>query len=238
MARKRWLLLLLGGAFLVLLPARLTPVAAQSDTTAPFILPFEEPSGPDTWILGQPYGNTTGAYRQRFTTYRNAQGIHFGVDLTAPCGTEIVAMADGIVFAADNMSFGSAPHNLMIDHPQLGYATFYGHLLERPSLQPGQGVRAGQVVALSGTSGSSCNNGAHLHLEVRDLRHVWKYNPLPLIQADWDNLALTGPTGRAFQRNLEDPRQWQHLDDQPDSIIGGPLLNDFASAWPPDTRRP
>ncbi len=203
----------------------------------PFIMPFTEPAGPDTWLMGQPYGNTTGAYRQRRSTYAAGQGVHFGVDLGAPCGTPIVAMADGVVFAADAMSFGSAPHNLMIDHPDLGYATFYGHLLERPALTPGQPVSRGQVVALSGDSqGVGCNGRPHLHLEIRDLRHVRKYNPVLLVQADWDSLALIGPFGRAFQRDLDRPRLWQHLDDQPETVIGGPLLNDFARPWPPERR--
>ncbi|RME46357.1 MAG: M23 family metallopeptidase [Chloroflexi bacterium] len=210
---------------------------AQTGATKPFILPFKEPPGPDTWLMAQPYGNTTGAYRQRYTTYRAGQGIHFGIDLSAPCGTEIVAIADGVVFAADNLNFGSAPHNLMIDHPTLGYASFYGHLLERPRLQPGQPVRAGQVVALSGDPAGTCYGRPHLHLEIRDLRHVRKYNPVLLIRADWDNLALIGPFSRTFERDLDDPRKWQHLDDQPEAVIGGPLLNDFANPWPPDWRR-
>ncbi len=209
---------------------------AQTGAAKPFILPFKKPPGPDTWLMAQPYGNTTGAYRQRHTTYRAGQGIHFGIDLSAPCGTEIVAIADGAVFAADNLNFGSAPHNLMIDHPTLGYASFYGHLLERPRLQPGQPVRAGQVVALSGDPAGTCYGRPHLHLEIRDLRHVRKYNPVLLIQADWDNLALIGPFGRTFERDLDDPRKWQHLDDQPEAVIGGPLLNDFANPWPPDWR--
>lgn len=211
-----------------------SPVGAQG--SRPFILPFGVPPGPDTWLLGQPYGNTTGAYRQRYRTYSAGQGIHFGVDFTAPCGTEIVAIGDGIVFAVDNLNFGSAPHNLMIDHPDLGYASFYGHLLERPRLQPGQQVRAGQVVALSGDDDEECGRGAHLHLEIRDLRHVRKYNPVTLIEADWDTMALGG-FARTFQRDLDNPRRWQHLDDQPEIIVGGPLLNDYANTWPPDPRR-
>src|SRR5687768_1500549 len=83
-------LLVFGLMLLLSVAAGLPRVSAQAPADPPFILPFMEPPGPDTWILGQPYGNTTGAYRQRFTTYRLAQGIHFGVDLTAPCGTEIV----------------------------------------------------------------------------------------------------------------------------------------------------
>jgi len=212
-----------------------TPAEAQAPDR-PFILPFADAPGPETWLLGQPYGNTTSAYRQRRTTYAAVQGIHFGVDLSAACGHDVVAMADGVVFAADAMSFGSAPHNLMIDHPDLGYATFYGHLLERPSLQPGEAVKQGQVVALSGDPGVTCRSRPHLHFEIRDLRHARKYNPVDLVVADWDTLALIGSYSRTFERDLDNPRTWQHLDDQPESVIGGPLLNDYANPWPPDGR--
>jgi murein DD-endopeptidase MepM/ murein hydrolase activator NlpD len=211
-------------------------IAQSEEPQKPFVLPFKGPPGPDTWLMAQAYGNTTGAYRQRNTTYSAVQGIHFGLDLSAPCGTEIVAMADGVVFAVDNLNFGSAPHNLMIDHPDQGYASFYGHLLEPPQLKVGQRVKAGEVVALSGDPAETCYGRPHLHLEIRDLRHVRKYNPLILIQADWDNLALIGPFSQSFERDLDNPRQWQYLDDQPESVIGGPLLNDFAHPWPPDWR--
>lgn len=114
--------------------ASLALVQQTADGERPFILPFKEPPGPNTWLLGQTYGNTVGAYFNRNTTYRFSQGIHFGVDFTAPCGTEIVALADGVVALVDAPSYGSLPHNLIVDHPQLGYATLYGHLLERPNL--------------------------------------------------------------------------------------------------------
>ena len=156
-SRGRTVFLLLS---LILLAAPLAFGAAQAASTEdegfnrtqlpqtadrPFILPFKEPPGPDTWLLGQTYGNTVGAYFNRNTTYRYSQGIHFGVDLSAPCGTEIVAIADGVVALVDATAYGSAPHNLIIDHPQLDYASLYGHLLEKPNLQPGQEVKQGQV---------------------------------------------------------------------------------------------
>ena len=204
-----------------------------ADAQRPFRLPFAEPTGPDTWLMGQPYGNTTGAYRQRFTTYGASGGIHFGIDLSAPCGTEIVAIADGVVFTVDG-PFGAPPHNLMIDHPDLGYASLYGHLLEAPDLQPSQVVKQGQVVALVGDSAELCYRRAHLHLEIRDLNHIRKYNPTTLIEANWDNLAMVGDSGRDFARNLDEPRLWQTLYDQPEARTGGPILNDFANPWPLD----
>jgi murein DD-endopeptidase MepM/ murein hydrolase activator NlpD len=210
---------------------------AQSEAPRPFTLPFGVPPGPDTWLLGQTYGNTTGAYRQRSTTYGASQGVHFGIDFSAPCGTELVALADGVVYAVDALSFGSAPHNLLIDHPNEGYTVLYGHLLDTPTLRPGQEVKRGEVIALSGDPADTCFGRPHLHLEVRDIKNrARKVNPVMLIEADWDNLSLVGPFSRTFERDLDDPRKWQHLDDQPDAYSGGALLNDFRNPWPPDLR--
>ena len=243
MVRIKHILLLLSIGFVTFAAIVTAPVAAQEGGTAadspaeigerPFKLPFAQPPGPDTWLLGQPYGNTTGAFRQRFTTYGASGGIHFGLDLSAPCGTEVIAIADGTVFAVDG-PFGSPPHNLMIDHPQLGYASMYGHLLAAPDLVPGQQVKQGQVIALSGDSGETCYSRPHLHLEIRDLAHVTKYNPILLIEANWDNLALLGSFGRGFAVDLEAPRKWQSIYDQPEARTAGPIINDFAYSWPFD----
>ncbi|MBI3362706.1 MAG: M23 family metallopeptidase [Chloroflexi bacterium] len=202
----------------------------------PFRLPFTSPAGPATWYLAQPYGNTVGAYFQRHDTYRYGQGIHFGVDFAAPCGTEIVAIGDGVVSEVDKLSHGALPHNLLIDHPN-GYTSFYGHLLRRAQLYPGQRVTAGQVVALSGDPDETCHSRPHLHLEIRDHSHTRAYNPVTLIDADWNALALAGPSARGFERDLDDPRRWQFLDDQPDIVFSGRLLNDYDYPWPPEWGR-
>jgi hypothetical protein len=223
--------------------SRVSLTAAQEGSTPqdilsapierPFQLPFAQPASPETWLMAQPYGNTTGAYRQRNTTYGASGGIHFGLDLSAPCGTELVAIADGVVFAVDG-PFGSPPHNLMIDHPELGYASMYGHLLEAPDLVPGQRVRQGEVIALVGDSRETCYSRPHVHLEVRDLDHIRKFNPVALVDANWDNLALIGGDGRDFARDLDEPRKWQSLYDQPEARTGGAIVNDFDNPWPLD----
>jgi murein DD-endopeptidase MepM/ murein hydrolase activator NlpD len=182
----------------------------------------------------QAYGNTVGAYYWRHTTYRAGQGLHFGLDFSAPCGTPIVAIGDGVVSKIDAAYHGSAPHNLMIDHPQAGYASFYGHLLEPAPLYVGQQVKRGELVGFTGDPDLTCRSRPHLHLEIRSLDYARAYNPSLLIEADWDSLALVSPLGRGFARDISNPRQWQYLDDQPEVQFGGSLLNDYTNPWPPD----
>jgi murein DD-endopeptidase MepM/ murein hydrolase activator NlpD len=223
-------LIVLLGATLAMPEAR--SAGAHQAEPRPFGLPFASAPGPSTWYMTQPYGNTTGAYNQRYSTYQAGQGIHFGIDFSAPCGTQVVAVGDGTVVKVDDLRHGSAPHNLMINHPN-GYASFYGHLLQRPDLTVGQAVTAGQVVALSGDPDETCYGRPHLHLEIRDHSHTLAFNPMKLIEADWETLALIGGFSRGFERDLDNPRQWQHLEDQPDIGFWRPVLNDYERPWPP-----
>jgi murein DD-endopeptidase MepM/ murein hydrolase activator NlpD len=214
--------------------AGVKPAAAQAIEERPFRLPFLDPPGPGTWLLGQAYGNTTGAYRQRRIIYEAGQGVHFGVDLSARCGYPIVAIGDGVVTKVDALEHGSAPHNLMIDHAN-GYASFYGHLLERPALEAGQAVQAGEIMAKVGDPDGNCESRPHLHLEIRNAgQYNQAFNPVLLIEADWDSLALVGSFGPGFARDLSEPRRWQSLYDQPQVKFWGPILNDYANPWPLD----
>lgn len=196
----------------------------------PFGLPMGEAPGPGTWFVSQSYGNTVFAYYERRTIYKSGQGLHMGLDFAAACGTPVVAIGDGTVLSVDGRG-GSPPHNLMIDHGN-GYVSFYGHLLERPNLSPGQAVQRGQPVALSGDMYGTCYTAPHLHLEIRDRSLGNVYNPAVLIEADWHSLLLFGNRMLPFERDLDSPRRWQAIDDQPDIQLGGPLLNDYANAWP------
>lgn len=235
---RAWRLVLTGTMFLVLLtvaahsPPRPTTSPRQPQVP-PFRLPFLSPPGPSTWLLIQPYGNTVFAYRFRRSMYVAGQGLHFGIDLAARCGTQVVAIGDGIVAQVDNMGHGAGPHNLMINHPN-GYASFYGHLLQRPPLRVGEKVLAGQVVALSGDPDGTCTSRPHLHLEIRDsATYRLAFNPMTLIAADWERIALAGGSPIVFEQDLSAPQHWQGLLDQPTTHFGSPLVNDYSSAWPP-----
>lgn len=216
------------------------PAAAQEGPpeppdVPPFSLPLAGDPSPDTWVVTQWYGNTQFSYHYRHRYYEAGQGLHFGLDFGAPCGTEIHAIGDGVVTRIDDERHGSGPHNLMIVHPN-GFASFYGHLLEAAPLYIGQEVKQGDVIARTGDPDLTCESRPHLHLEIRNDQYNYAYNPVAFIDADWDTLSLFGPIG-GFQRDLENPRRWLTPQDQPTVDFWGGALNDYQNPWPPDWAR-
>ena len=93
---SRRLLLRYAGLFVPVtkLAPRELPLPAEQEPI--YQLPFNTPPGPNTWYVEQWYGNTNIAYYIRNTTYREGQGIHFGIDFACPCETEIRAIGDGV----------------------------------------------------------------------------------------------------------------------------------------------
>lgn len=228
-------MVLLAGAVTIAIAVSSPPVGparGAPSSQSLFLLPFDTPPGPSTWYVTQFYGNTRGAYLRRTEWYGQGQGLHFGIDFSARCGTQVIAIGDGEVTKVDASRHGAGPHNLMILHPN-GYASFYGHLLERSTLAVGEQVHAGQPIGLTGDPDLSCTSRPHLHLEIRDASYARAFNPVALIDANWNSLALFG--GRTiFERNLDEPRRWVSIDEQPDVDFGGALLNNYANPWPPD----
>jgi hypothetical protein len=93
---------------------------------------------------------------------------HEGIDFEAPEGSELYAVADGVVsdvrLDGDSDPLGKPYGNqLRIQHDE-GYTSIYAHLLQIIA-QRGQPVRAGQLIGLSGNTGNSF--GAHLHLTLK-----------------------------------------------------------------------
>lgn len=86
---------------------------------------------------------------------------HYGVDLAMPTGEPIYAAFDGIVRISKwNKSYG----NLIVMRHFNGLETYYAHLSQR-DVEPGDTIRAGQVIGLCGNTGRSY--GSHLHFEIR-----------------------------------------------------------------------
>ena len=162
--------------------------------------------------------------------YQAGQGLHFGVDIAAPCRTPVLAIGDGVVREIDGVR-RAWPHHVVIDH-SIGVSSLYGHLIERASLRRGDEIRKGDVIGVSGDSVTlKCNGSPHLHLEIRyaDMRAA--ANPILWIDADWPSLTL-GISDPTFQVDLDNPGRWQSVYDQPNIAFWGPPLNDYTRTWP------
>jgi len=86
---------------------------------------------------------------------------HTGVDIAIAVGTPVRASGGGTVIAAGtDVDYGLFVRLRHVD----GYETMYGHA-SRLLVRDGDEVRAGQVIALSGSSGRS--TAPHLHFEIR-----------------------------------------------------------------------
>ena len=53
------------------------------------------------------------------------------------------------------------------------------------------------------------------------------------VDGNVDDMGLGTWPGPRFERNLDDPKAHQFLDDQPDIRFGGPIITNFARPWPP-----
>ncbi|OEU86026.1 peptidase [Streptomyces abyssalis] len=111
-----------------------------------YVAPLEDAS------LSTPYQSSGGLW---------SSGSHTGVDFSAGEGTEVRSVASGeVVEAGSDGSFGNS---IVIKHRD-GTYTQYGHLSSL-SVSAGQTVKAGQQIALSGSTGNT--TGPHLHFEAR-----------------------------------------------------------------------
>jgi len=111
-------------------------------------------------ILNQDLTRIASRFGRRIDPLYGVPRMHYGVDFTAPTGTEIFATGNGTVSRVGwEQGFGNT---IRIDHGY-GYVTLYAHL-SRMLVRPGQQVTRGEVIGLVGNTGRSF--GPHLHYEV------------------------------------------------------------------------
>jgi len=128
--------------------------------------------------LGKPVNGKIGSgFGRRLDPFTNREAMHSGIDFEGIPGTRVVATADGV---ATEVSFdkGGYGHFVRIRHGN-GYETLYAHLL-KPQVQPGEGIKRGQLIGLLGNSGRS--TGPHLHYEI--LLNGRPINPAKYIATD------------------------------------------------------
>ncbi len=112
--------------------------------------------------------------------YQGTSSTHLGADLTASIGTNLYAVANGVVlYSVDacptvgylgnkcgypGSSFGGNQVYLMVNVNNKSYAIRYLHLQSGSPADPGMIVKPGDIVGRVGSSGNS--SGSHLHIEI------------------------------------------------------------------------
>ncbi|MFC0252524.1 M23 family metallopeptidase [Massilia consociata] len=121
-----------------------------------------------------------------FDQPRGTQRHHEALDINAPKGTPVVAVADGRVVKL----FQSKPGGTTLYQfdPTGRYAYYYAHLDRyADGIQEGMELKRGDVLGYVGVTGNSDPNAPHLHFAVIELtpdQQWWKgtpLNPYPLM---------------------------------------------------------
>ncbi len=108
----------------------------------------------------------------------NSEEKHFGFDLAANYGTEILASKDGVVSAINSTDpwGGGWGYFIFIEHDEV-YSTRYAHCSSL-IVNEGQSVKAGEVIGYVGSTGNSSGN--HLHFEIYE--NGERVDPLPFLE--------------------------------------------------------
>ncbi|MCK9221168.1 MAG: peptidoglycan DD-metalloendopeptidase family protein [Limnochordia bacterium] len=111
-------------------------------------------SWPVTGRISSPFG-------PRIHPLKNVDDFHNGIDIAVPTGTKVRAAAGGVVTWSGWM--GGFGYTVVIDHGD-GIETLYAHN-SKLQVKVGARINRGDVVALSGNTGTS--TGPHLHFSIK-----------------------------------------------------------------------
>ena len=100
-------------------------------------------------------------YGYRIHPIYKVRKMHWGMDFSAPTGTEIFATGNGKVVEVKK-KYNGYGHHIKIQHGY-GYETLYAHM-SKILVRKGQRVERGEVIGLVGSTGTSV--APHLHYEV------------------------------------------------------------------------
>lgn len=124
-------------------------------------------------------------------TYTQARAggarAHDAIDIMAPCGTPVIAAAEGIVEKL-YLSRGGGGITAYIRSPDRRFVYYYAHLESyAPGLHEGQRVARGDPIGTVGSTGNADPAGPHLHfaIHVTGPNESWHQgraiNPYPLL---------------------------------------------------------
>ncbi|KPL49936.1 endopeptidase [Xanthomonas axonopodis] len=168
------------------------PVADAAPASMPVATNLAQ--SPDTATQGSGLlipvqGIGAGQLQDTFTDARSEGRVHDAIDILAPTGTPVVAVADGMV----EKLFTSDRGGLTVYQfePSGKYCYYYAHL-ERyaDGLAEKQSIKRGQVIGYVGSTGNANPAAPHLHFEIHRLgpeKQWWKgeaLNPYRVLHGD------------------------------------------------------
>lgn len=105
--------------------------------------------------------------------YYSSGKFHGAIDYAISSGSPVYAAAAGVVMITDNLTSSYGTY-VVIRHAN-GMQSYYGHGTRGSiCVSPGQIVKKGQQIMLSGSTGNS--SGPHLHFELRTAPYSYKYS--------------------------------------------------------------
>ena len=163
-------------------PERHEPPPQRSDSLAasPVVV---GPSGLAIPVLGVKPENLSDTYKQS----RSGGRVHDAIDIMAPHGTPVVAVAPGTV---EKLFFskGGGGVTAYVRSPDRNWMFYYAHLQDyAPGLREGQSVKRGDPIGRVGSTGNADPAGPHLHFAINRVAPGEKWyngrpvNPYPLL---------------------------------------------------------
>jgi murein DD-endopeptidase MepM/ murein hydrolase activator NlpD len=167
------------------LPTELpTPLPTVSPTPAEILFP-SQPSG----LIVPVQGVSRDQLSDTFTASRSEGRVHNAIDIMAPQGTPVIAVADGeIVKFHDSVPGGITIYQISSDGK---YFFYYAHLQRRADgIAEKQFVPRGSTLGYVGDTGNAGPGNFHLHFaitKVADPKRFWEgenINPYPVLKGD------------------------------------------------------
>lgn len=189
------------------LPAVNQPLPASSDEPAPArhepgpvlpppvasmhgrpITPSTSPLSAANQLLIPVQGIVAAQLSDTFTDSRGAGRVHDAIDIMAPTGTPVLAVADGHVEKLFDSKLGGLTLYQFNRDGTLAY--YYAHLQRyADGVVEGQALRRGQLIGYVGATGNANPDAPHLHFAIFVLspeKQWWKgeaVNPYPRLTA-------------------------------------------------------
>ena len=165
----------------------LPPPTVRATGSGPMPTASVAPASAGDALLLPVQGVGAAQLQDTFTDARGSGRVHDAIDIMAPAGTPVLAVADGTVEKLFDSKLGGT--TLYQFNPQRTLAYYYAHLQGyAPGIAEKQALKRGQLIGYVGATGNASPDAPHLHFAVFELgpeQQWWKgtaVNPYPLLR--------------------------------------------------------